>query len=491
MLAHARVVATQVPHDQVHVGFARGTPSLHEAVLVMMPANAPPTTVTVVPFMTSAGYYAAQILPRTLREAAGATALRFVMTSPIGTHRRVTEVLHRRALRQAVRAGWALHETTVLLVGHGTPRHRASRDATTAHARALQSRGWLAVASAFIDDEPTIPHVLAQCATACVIVLPFLIGGAAHAAVDIPEAIGLSPDSTDHARRAQIGPRQVILDEPLGVDAALADIAADRAVRAWPRAIRRVRTATAPRVGSVALVGAGPGAPDLITLRGRQLLRRADVILYDRLIGADLLALARPEARLIDVGKWPETPQDVQEEINTTMIAAARDGFRVVRLKGGDPMVFGRGSEELAACREAAVPVQLVPGVSSALAAPAVAGIPVTARHISRSFAVVTAATSTDVDSSNTQLSDVAGADTIVVLMGHARLGAVCDRLQQCGRHADTPVACIENATLATERVVRGTLATIASLADAARLVAPMVIVIGPTAHWEGGTGVA
>ncbi len=138
------------------------------------------------------------------------------------------------------------------------------------------------------------------------------------------------------------------------------------------------------------LVGGGPGDPGLITARGLELLRRADVVIHDRLIGSELLREAKPQAVLIDVGKGPGHAPYSQAEINRLLVEHARGGASVVRLKGGDPFVFGRGSEEVAACEEAGIPVRVVPGVTSAIAAPAAAGIPFTARGMARSFTVLT-----------------------------------------------------------------------------------------------------
>lgn len=485
--AHARRIEAIVPHDDVLVGFARGAPTIQETLQVI--ADASPrgrTVVTVVPFMTSTGHYAARVLPDLLRQFtatdAAAASIRYVMTPAIGSRRRIAGLLHRRALRQAAHAGWSRQSTALLLVGHGTPRHAASRTTALSHVRALRGLGWQSADAAFIDDEPGIADTVARLEAARVIVLPFLIGGASHAASDIPVALGFASDATDESRRAYLDGREIILDEPLGVDPVLSDVAADLAIRAWPRATGDRRVRRERDVGEVALVGAGPGAPDLITVRGRRLLRRADVVMYDRLIDEALLSNARPDAQLIDVGKWPTTPQSVQAEINAALVAAARAGQRVVRLKGGDPMVFGRGSEEVDACTAHGVAVHVVPGISSAMAAPVVAGIPLTSRHISRSFAVITAATSTDGHGDVTHLAAVAHVDTIVVLMGHTRLGSICRQLIAAGRDPSTPVACIERATMAGERVVRGTLATIREHVEQAGLAAPMVIVIGPTA---------
>jgi uroporphyrin-III C-methyltransferase len=231
----------------------------------------------------------------------------------------------------------------------------------------------------------------------------------------------------------------------------------------------------------VHLVGGGPGDPGLITSRGLDLLRSADVVVHDRLIGPELLREARPDAELIDAGKGPGLAPLSQAELNALLVAQARLGRTVVRLKGGDPFVFGRGSEEAAACREAGVPVYVVPGVSSAIAGPAAAGIPVTARGLARSFAVVTAHT-VGPDDEVPDLRGLAGVDTLVVLMGRAGLAAVAAQLIAAGRDPDTPAACIQSATMPQQRVTRATLATIAEAADREGLENPVVTVIGAVA---------
>jgi uroporphyrin-III C-methyltransferase len=225
-------------------------------------------------------------------------------------------------------------------------------------------------------------------------------------------------------------------------------------------------------------VGAGPGDPGLITARGLELLRRADVVVHDRLIGPELLGEARSDAVLIDVGKGPGHAPYSQAEINALLVEHAGQGNTVVRLKGGDPFVFGRGSEEAQACNEAGVPVQVVPGVSSAIAGPAAAGIPLTARGVAQSFAVVTAQQA----DGPADLSGLAGVDTLVVLMGRAQLGPIAEQLIAAGRDPATPAACIQSATTADQRVTRASLSTIAEAADRDGLQAPVVIVIGEVA---------
>ncbi len=234
-------------------------------------------------------------------------------------------------------------------------------------------------------------------------------------------------------------------------------------------------------VGRVILVGAGPGDPGLITVKGLDYLRRADVVLYDRLIGHALLNQAPSRAMLIDVGKIPRNSQNPQHEINRQLIEHAQAGNLVVRLKGGDPFVFGRGSEELDACRAAGIACDVIPGISSALAAPAAAGIPVTLRGVARHFTVLTAHAETS-ELPDYDFDALAKLDTLVVLMGLRTLRSLTTRLIDAGRAPDTPAATIASATTPTQRVVTGTLADIADRVEAAGLSSPVVTVIGAVA---------
>jgi uroporphyrinogen III methyltransferase / synthase len=231
------------------------------------------------------------------------------------------------------------------------------------------------------------------------------------------------------------------------------------------------------RPGTVYLVGAGPGDPGLLTVRGQELLRRADVVLHDRLVDPALLEEARSVALIIDVGKDNQGESERQREINTMLVRHARRGRVVVRLKGGDPLVFGRGWEEQEECSSAGVPCEIVPGVSSALAGPAAAGIPVTLRGVASSVAIAAAPVMGE-----SQLDSLARADTAVILMGVAGLAEVARRLMGRGRSPSTPVAVVERATLPGQRVVRGTLETIAREAELSGCRAPAVIVVGATA---------
>ena len=232
--------------------------------------------------------------------------------------------------------------------------------------------------------------------------------------------------------------------------------------------------------GSVALVGAGPGDPGLLTLRGAELLQRADVVVHDRLIPEALLDLAPARAELIDVGKAPGGRGVPQSEIDRLIVDRARGGAAVVRLKGGDPFVFGRGGEEALACQRAGVPFEVVPGVSAAVAAPALAGIPVTHRGVAASFAVTTAMLADGEPNDVRHLASAA--DTLVVLMAAARVDLVCAEAIAGGRPATTPAAVVERAGTPRQATVTGTLATLPERARLAGVGPPATIVIGEVA---------
>lgn len=229
-------------------------------------------------------------------------------------------------------------------------------------------------------------------------------------------------------------------------------------------------------MGIVYLIGAGPGDPGLLTLRGLEYLRRADVVVHDRLANRQLLAYA-PQAELIDVGKQADHHPIPQSRINAILVEKARQGYIVARLKGGDPFVFGRGGEEAQALREAGVPFEVVPGVTSAVAVPAYAGIPVTQRGMAYSVAFITghSAGSKPLELNWKALAE--GVDTLVFLMGVTSLPIIIDSLVKAGRSPDTPVALIEKGTLPEQKVVAGTLADI--LEKAAGIEPPAIIIVG------------
>ncbi|MFL6239403.1 MAG: uroporphyrinogen-III C-methyltransferase [Actinomycetes bacterium] len=225
--------------------------------------------------------------------------------------------------------------------------------------------------------------------------------------------------------------------------------------------------------GQVALVGGGPGDPGLITTRGRQLLAAADVVVFDRLAPRELLATLGDDVEVINAGKAPHAHTLTQEQINDVLVERAQAGERVVRLKGGDPFVLGRGGEEVAACIAAGVDVEVVPGVSSAVAVPAAAGIPVTHRGVAAAFTVV----SGHGEIGPAALAAIPG--TLVVLMGLARLDALAAGLVAHGRAPSTPVAVVAEGTSASQRTVVADLATIASAVSESGIEAPAVVVVG------------
>jgi uroporphyrin-III C-methyltransferase/precorrin-2 dehydrogenase/sirohydrochlorin ferrochelatase len=229
--------------------------------------------------------------------------------------------------------------------------------------------------------------------------------------------------------------------------------------------------------GAVTLVGAGPGRPGLVTVEGLRAIRCADAVVYDRLVHPALLRAAPVHARRIFAGKAPRGDRHAQDWINETLISLAREGLRVVRLKGGDPFVFGRGAEECAALSAAGIPYRVVPGISSAIAAPGAAGIPVTHREHAAAFVVVAgerAASASPVD-----WAAIARIPTIVVMMGVFQLRTVLDRLQAHGLGGETPAAIVASATRSCQRTLIGTVATLADQADAAAIAPPATLIVG------------
>jgi uroporphyrin-III C-methyltransferase / precorrin-2 dehydrogenase / sirohydrochlorin ferrochelatase len=235
--------------------------------------------------------------------------------------------------------------------------------------------------------------------------------------------------------------------------------------------------------GSVALVGGGPGDPELITVRGRRLLASADVVVADRLAPPELLAELSPDVEIIDAAKIPYGRAMAQEAINEVLIARARAGQFVVRLKGGDPFVFARGYEEVLACTAAGIPVTVVPGVSSAIAVPAMVGVPVTQRAVNHEFVVVSGHLSPlDPESlvNWNALAQLTG--TLVLMMAVERIELFADVLRKGGRPAQTPVLVVQQGTRAGERVLRATLADVAEQIREQGIRPPAIIVIGPVA---------
>ena len=233
--------------------------------------------------------------------------------------------------------------------------------------------------------------------------------------------------------------------------------------------------------GYVYLTGAGPGDPKLITVRGLETIRLADVIVYDRLVSEALLWEAAPGAELLYVGKASGLHTLPQEEINELIASRAERGLTVTRLKGGDPFVFGRGGEEAVYLADRGIPFEIVPGISSCIAAPAYAGIPVTHRKLAASFAVITGHECTGKSGASVDWSWAAGAETLVVLMGLQQLPVIVQRLLDAGKPQGTPVALIQSGSKAgAQRVLTGRLEAIVALQEAEQLASPVTIVIGP-----------
>jgi uroporphyrinogen III methyltransferase/synthase len=229
--------------------------------------------------------------------------------------------------------------------------------------------------------------------------------------------------------------------------------------------------------GRVYIVGAGPGEPDLLTLKGKRCLEEADVIVYDYLVNEDVLAHGRSDAERLRLGKPGSAARLSQKKINGLLVRRAREGKVVVRLKGGDPFLFSRGAEEAEALADAGVPFEVVPGVTSAIAVPSYAGIPLTHRGLASTVAIVTGHEDSAKAASGIDWKAVAGMETVVFLMGAGRLSQIVARLVEEGRAPDTPVAVIEWGTWPRQRTVTGTLRDIRDKAKGTRR--PAVIVIG------------
>ncbi|WP_424214662.1 uroporphyrinogen-III C-methyltransferase [Streptomyces sp. BI20] len=239
----------------------------------------------------------------------------------------------------------------------------------------------------------------------------------------------------------------------------------------------RPRTPGAPRV---ALVGGGPGDPDLITVRGRRLLAEADVVIADRLGPRDLLDELPPHVEVIDAAKIPYGRFMAQEAINNALIEHAKAGRAVVRLKGGDPYVFGRGMEELQALAEAGIACTVVPGISSSISVPSAAGIPVTHRGVAHEFTVISGHVAPEDPRSLVDWAALARlTGTLVILMGVDKIGAIAEALVRHGKSPDTPVAVVQEGTTAAQRRVDATLATVGHTVRAQEVRPPAVIVIG------------
>jgi uroporphyrin-III C-methyltransferase/precorrin-2 dehydrogenase/sirohydrochlorin ferrochelatase len=293
-------------------------------------------------------------------------------------------------------------------------------------------------------------------------------------------ATGRSGPATD-AVHADRDPRQA---------AALRDIAVGAVTEALrARQAPRSRPAAEPR-GRVTLVGGGPGDPGLMTLRGFERLAEADVVVVDRLAPLAVLAGLRDDVEIVDVGKIPRGRFTPQETINALLVEHALAGRSVVRLKGGDPFVFGRGREEVDACLAAGVPVEVVPGVTSAIAVPGLVGVPATHRGVSQGFTVVSGHAAPGDPGSQLDWAALARAGTtLVLLMAVDTLAAIARALMAGGRQGTTPVVAVQDGGLPGQRVLTATLETIGAVAAEQALRPPAVVVIGEVAGLAAGAG--
>jgi uroporphyrin-III C-methyltransferase len=361
----------------------------------------------------------------------------------------------------------------VLVVGHGSRRQEANNDVREA-ARKIGERGrFPLVEAAFLEIEhPTIAEGfkgLVERGACKVTVHPYFLSPGRHTRGDLPRevrAVAQCFPGVSYQITEPLSAHPLVIEASIERIRETANLASDSPISAAKR-------------GTVYLVGAGPGDPGLLTLRARDLLASCDLILYDYLVNPETLRFASAQAERIYVGKVSGGRHTPQSEINRLLIEQAREGRRVVRLKGGDPFLFGRGAEEAEALYEAGVPFEVVPGISSALAVPAYAGIPLTHRNVSSSVAFLTGTSSDDIDDVSSTLADLSRADTIVILMGVSNLRLIADDLIACGRDPQTHAAIIRWGTYETQQTVTGTLQTIADEAENSGLRPPGVIIIG------------
>ena len=232
-------------------------------------------------------------------------------------------------------------------------------------------------------------------------------------------------------------------------------------------------------MGKVYIVGAGPGSVDLITVKGLKCIQQADVILYDRLVNKELLEFAKPNAELIFVGKLPKLHGVIQDRIHRLLVEHGSQGKVVTRLKGGDPFVFGRGAEEAEVLVEAGIPFEIVPGITSGVAAPAYAGIPVTHRDLGSSFALVTGHMREGKDDSINWKGLAESVDTLAIYMGVGNLPYITEQLMKYKRNPNTPVALIHWGTTEHQRTITGTLETIVDIAKIEQIQNPSMILVG------------
>jgi len=371
----------------------------------------------------------------------------------------------------------------VLIVGHGSRRAEANEDVREA-ARAICERGGFAlVEPAFLEIEhPNIAEGFArlvQRGARDITVHPYFLSPGRHTRGDIPVEV-----SEAASRHRGVNYR---ITEPLSAHPLVIEASVERIFDSMdhekhdktPGTSHSSRERYRAERGTVYLVGAGPGDPGLLTVKALALLESCDAVIYDYLVNPEMLSQVHASAERIYVGKVGGGRHTPQRQINHLLIQQARAGKRVVRLKGGDPFLFGRGGEEAEALVEAGVPFEVVPGISSALAVPAYAGIPLTHRGMSSSVAVITGARGGDGRYMPGAFAHVASGDTVVVLMGVAHLREIANDLVNSGRSVETPAAVIRWGTYNGQQTVTGTLGSIAVEAERVGMRAPAVIIIG------------
>jgi uroporphyrin-III C-methyltransferase len=362
----------------------------------------------------------------------------------------------------------------VLVVGHGSRRREANDDVREAARRIAERGRYPLVEAAFLEiEDPDVSEAFARLVERGaneIIVHPYFLSPGRHTRGDIPVEVHKAA-----VRHPGINYR---ITEPLSAHPLVIAASVERLRETIDRedAVASGTAGYRARPGQVYLVGAGPGDPGLLTIKARELLAACDVVIYDYLVNPEILGHVPLQAERIYVGKVGGGRQTPQDHINSLLIDHAQKGARVVRLKGGDPFLFGRGGEEAEALRAVGIPFEVVPGISSALAVPAYAGIPLTHRDFSSSVSVVTGARARD---GATRLSGELSADTLVILMGVTQLREIVADLIAAGRPPETPAAVVRWGTYEGQLTVTGTLATIATEARKAGMRPPAVIVVG------------
>ena len=369
-------------------------------------------------------------------------------------------------------------EIGVLVVGHGSRRREANDDVRSA-AQAIAQRGDFAlVAPAFLEIEhPNISEGFARLVERGakeIVVHPYFLSPGRHTRGDIPVEV--------QAAAAEHPGIRFRISEPLSAHPLVISASIER-IRESISTVTVDKEGTdstgyQAKPGTVYLVGAGPGDPGLLTVKARDLIASCDVIIYDSLVNTDILNYARAHVERVYAGKVGGGRQTSQDQINVELIRHALQGKRVVRLKGGDPFLFGRGGEEAEVLAAAGIPFEIVPGISSALAVPAYAGIPLTHRDYSSSVTVLTGARANDGEFKRNLLLS-SPADTLVILMGVKHLREIAGDLVAAGRSRDTPVAVIRWGSCEGQQTICGTVESIADAAEQAEMRAPAVIVIG------------